>query len=87
MQVGFTTDPESARSTLHCSDLGKAFDVPIFHVNGDDPEAVTRVFELAGEYRQQFGSDVIVDLVAYRRHGHNELDQAAFTQVRRACVT
>ncbi len=79
-QVGFTTDPESARSTLHCSDLGKAFDVPIFHVNGDDPEAVVRVFELAAEYRATFKSDVIVDLVCYRRHGHNELDQPAYTQ-------
>ena len=79
-QVGFTTDPESARSTLHCSDLGKAFDVPIFHVNGDDPEAVVRVFELAAEYRAAFKSDVIVDLVCYRRHGHNELDQPAYTQ-------
>jgi 2-oxoglutarate dehydrogenase E1 component len=79
-QVGFTTDPESSRSTLHCTDLGKAFDVPIFHVNADDPEAVTRVFELAGEYRQHFKSDVIIDLVGYRRHGHNELDQPSFTQ-------
>lgn len=79
-QVGFTTDPEASRSTLHCSDIGRAFDVPIFHVNADDPEAVTCVFELAGEYRQQFKSDVIVDLVGYRRYGHNELDQPAFTQ-------
>ena len=79
-QVGFTTDPDSARSTLHCSDLGKAFDVPIFHVCADDPEAVTRVFELAAEYRQHFASDVIIDLVGYRRHGHNELDQPAYTQ-------
>jgi len=54
--------------------------VPIFHVNGDDPEAVTRVFELAAEYRQHFRSDVIIDLVCYRRHGHNELDQPAYTQ-------
>ena len=79
-QVGFTTDPESSRSTLHPSDLGKAFDIPIFHVNADDPEAVTRVFELAGEYRQQFKTDVIVDLVGYRKYGHNELDQPMFTQ-------
>jgi len=79
-QVGFTTDPKFSRSTLHCSDLGKAFDVPILHVNADDPEAVTRVFELAGEYRQTFKSDVIIDLVGYRRHGHNEQDQAAYTQ-------
>ena len=79
-QVGFTTDPESSRSSLHCTDLGKAFDVPIFHVNADDPEAVQRVFELAGEYRQTFKDDVIVDLVGYRKHGHNELDQPSFTQ-------
>jgi 2-oxoglutarate dehydrogenase E1 component len=79
-QVGFTTDPESARSTLHSSDLGKAFDVPIFHVNADDPEAVTRVFELCAEYRQQFKTDVIIDLVGYRKYGHNELDQPMFTQ-------
>ena len=79
-QVGFTTDPEASRSTLHCTDLGKAFDVPIFHVNADDPEAVTAVFELAGEYRQTFKSDVIVDLVGYRKYGHNELDQPSFTQ-------
>jgi 2-oxoglutarate dehydrogenase E1 component len=79
-QVGFTTDPESSRSTLHCTDLGKAFDIPIFHVNADDPEAVTHVFELAGEYRQKFKSDVIIDLVGYRKHGHNELDQPSFTQ-------
>ena len=79
-QVGFTTDPESSRSTLHSSDLGKAFDVPIFHVNADDPEAVTRVFELCAEYRQRFKTDVIVDLVGYRKYGHNELDQPSFTQ-------
>lgn len=79
-QIGFTTDPEASRSTMHCTDLGKAFDVPIFHVNADDPEAVTRVFEVAGEYRQAFKSDVIVDLVGYRKYGHNELDQPSFTQ-------
>ncbi len=79
-QVGFTTDPSSSRSTLHCSDLGKAFDIPVFHVNADDPEAVTRVFEMAGEYRQTFKTDVIVDLVGYRKYGHNELDQPLFTQ-------
>lgn len=79
-QVGFTTDPESSRSTLHCSDLGKAFDIPIFHVNADDPEAVTKVFEIACEYRQEFKCDVIIDLIGYRKHGHNELDMPFFTQ-------
>ena len=74
-QVGFTTDPEGGRSTTHCTDLGKAFDCPILHVNADDPEAVTRVFETAGEYRMAFKSDVIIDLVGYRKYGHNELDQ------------
>ena len=79
-QVGFTTDPESARFTTHPSDLGKAFDVPSFHVNADDPEAVTRVFEVAAEYRATFKTDVIVNLVGYRKYGHNELDQPMFTQ-------
>jgi 2-oxoglutarate dehydrogenase E1 component len=79
-QVGFTTDPESGRSTLHPSDLGKAFDLPTFHVNADDPEAVTRVFEVATQYRTRFQTDVIVDLVGYRKYGHNELDQPMFTQ-------
>ena len=79
-QVGFTTDPESARGTTHPSDIGKAFDVPTFHVNADDAEAVTRVFEIAAEYRAAFKSDVIIDLVGYRKYGHNELDQPSFTQ-------
>ena len=79
-QVGFTTDPIDARSTRYCTDLGKAFDVPVFHVNADDAEAVTRVFELAAEYRQQFSSDVIIDLIGHRKQGHNELDNADFTQ-------
>lgn len=79
-QVGFTTDPESSRSTLHTSDLGKAFDIPIFHVNADDPDSVIRVFEMCAEYRQKFKTDVIVDLVGYRKYGHNELDQPSFTQ-------
>jgi 2-oxoglutarate dehydrogenase E1 component len=79
-QIGFTTDPEDSRSTRYCSDIGKAFEAPIFHVNADDPEAVTRVFELAAEWRQTFRSDVIIDLIGYRRNGHNEIDQASFTQ-------
>jgi 2-oxoglutarate dehydrogenase E1 component len=79
-QVGFTTDPKDSRSTLYCSDIGKAFDIPIFHVNADDAEAVTRVFEMAVDYRQTFGVDVIVDLIGYRRMGHNELDNPFFTQ-------
>ena len=79
-QVGFTANPEQGRSTRYASDLGKAFGCPIFHVNADDVEAVTRVFELAAEYRQQYHKDVIVDLVGYRKHGHNEVDEPKFTQ-------
>ena len=79
-QVGFTTDPMNSRSTLYCTDIGKAFDVPIFHVNGDDVLAVTTAFEMAVEYRQHWGEDCIIDLICYRRNGHNELDQPAFTQ-------
>eukprot|EP00462_Mataza_sp_D1_P021803 CAMPEP_0175137640 /NCGR_PEP_ID=MMETSP0087-20121206/9922_1 /TAXON_ID=136419 /ORGANISM="Unknown Unknown, Strain D1" /LENGTH=953 /DNA_ID=CAMNT_0016420487 /DNA_START=29 /DNA_END=2890 /DNA_ORIENTATION=- len=79
-QVGFTTDPEDGRSTMYSSDLGKTFDAPVFHVNADDTEAVVRVFNLAAEWRQQFKTDVIIDVIGYRRHGHNELDQPMFTQ-------
>ena len=66
-QVGFTTDPSSSRSTLHCTDIGRAFDVPIFHVNADEPEAVVRAFEMAADYRAAFSSDVIVEIVGYRK--------------------
>ncbi len=79
-QVGFTTDPQNSRSTEYCSDLGKAFEIPIFHCNGDDPLAVSTAMELAVEWRQMFGEDCIVDMVCYRRLGHNEIDQPLFTQ-------
>jgi len=79
-QVGFTTDPESGRSTRYSSDLAKGFDVPIVHVNADDPEAALAAIRLALAYRRKFGHDVVVDLVGYRRHGHNEQDEPAYTQ-------
>lgn len=81
-QVGFTTNPRDGRSSHHCSDVGKSFQVPIFHVNGDDVEAVCRVFKLATEWRAEFKTDCIIDLVGYRRFGHNEGDQPMFTQPR-----
>jgi len=79
-QVGFTTDPADGRSTRYSSDLAKGFDTPIIHVNADDPEAALSAIRLALAFRRRFGSDVVVDLVGYRRHGHNEGDEAAFTQ-------
>jgi 2-oxoglutarate dehydrogenase E1 component len=79
-QVGFTTNPKNSRSTMYCSDLGKAFEIPIFHCNGDDPMAVCAAFETAVEWRQKFGEDCIIDLICYRRSGHNELDQPMYTQ-------
>lgn len=79
-QIGFTTAPVYARSSAHCSDLAMIVQAPIFHVNGDDPEAVVKVMRLAAEYRHTFHSDVVVDLVCYRRFGHNEADEPAFTQ-------
>src|SRR5205807_7360504 len=79
-QVGFTTDPSEGRSTRYSSDLAKGFDVPIIHVNADDPEAALASIRLALAYRRRFESDVVIDLVGYRRHGHNEQDEAAYTQ-------
>eukprot|EP00933_Yihiella_yeosuensis_P031830 TRINITY_DN25437_c0_g1_i1.p1 TRINITY_DN25437_c0_g1~~TRINITY_DN25437_c0_g1_i1.p1 ORF type:complete len:1020 (+),score=228.07 TRINITY_DN25437_c0_g1_i1:73-3132(+) len=79
-QVGFTTDPVDDRSTMYASDLGKGFNLPILHVNGDDPVAVVRAFELAAEWRQTWLTDVIVDVVCYRRFGHNETDAPEYTQ-------
>ena len=79
-QVGFTTDPKEARSTDYASDLAKGFDIPIVHVNADDPEACLAAVRLAMMYRQKFWGDFVIDLVGYRRHGHNEGDEPRFTQ-------
>ena len=79
-QVGFTTDPADGRSTRYSSDLAKGFDVPIIHVNADDPEAAISAIRLALAFRARFGHDVVVDLVGYRRFGHNEQDEPAYTQ-------
>jgi 2-oxoglutarate dehydrogenase E1 component len=79
-QVGFTTEPSEGRSTDYSSDLAKGFDAPIIHVNADDPEACLAAARLAGMYRQRFHADVVIDLVGYRRYGHNEGDEPAYTQ-------
>jgi 2-oxoglutarate dehydrogenase E1 component len=79
-QIGFTTDPADGRSTRYSSDLAKGFDLPIVHVNADDPEAALAAVRLALAFRRRFCTDVVIDLVGYRRHGHNEQDEAAYTQ-------
>lgn len=79
-QVGFTTDFDDARTAIYCTDVAKIVDAPVLHVNGDDAEAVTWCANLAVEYRQKFGKDIFIDMLCYRRHGHNESDEPKFTQ-------
>lgn len=81
-QVGFTTSPEASRSSFYATDVAKTVQAPILHVNGDDPEAVVRVARLAFAYRERFHRDIVIDLLCYRRHGHNEADDPSFTQPR-----
>ncbi len=79
-QMGFTTDYDDARSSIYCTDIGKIVDAPILHVNGDNAEAVNFCAKIAVEFRQKFGKDIFIDLLCYRRHGHNESDEPKFTQ-------
>ena len=78
--MGFTTDPEDARSTPYAADMAKGFNVPIIHVNADDVEACSAAVRLAMAYRERWGRDIVIDVIGYRRFGHNETDEPAYTQ-------
>lgn len=81
-QIGFTTDPRFARSTPYCSDIAKAIEAPVFHVNGDDVETLNHICQIAADWRAEFKKDIVIDIVCYRKYGHNETDQPSFTQPR-----
>lgn len=81
-QIGFTTDPRFARSTPYCTELAKSINAPILHVNADDPEAIVFACQFAADWRHQYSKDIVIDIVGYRRHGHNEFDEPMFTQPR-----